>query len=100
MKVIISIFIVIAILSLRFNFSALEIDKNATRQEYFGDGLGRIYKNRIGVTFFSKIYPRLIKFESNFFSYFNDEYIYVPLFASLVYLGYKQSLPLRGKKND
>lgn len=51
-----------------YKFSALEIDKNVTRQQYLGEGLGKIYKNRFGVNFFNNIYPRLQKFEFNFFS--------------------------------
>ena len=72
------------------HFSALEIDKNITRQEYLGNGLGRIYKNRIGVYYFTNVYPRFVKIEQNFFLMFNKPLIYIPVFGSLVYLGWKK----------
>ena len=80
------------------SFSALEIDKNITRQQYLGDDLGKLYKNRYGVTFFSEVYPKYIKVESISFSLFENVYIYIPLYCLLIYFGYKRSLPLRGEK--
>lgn len=91
MKKIILIIILLTILfSFKYNFSALEIDRNVTRQEYFGNGLGKIYKNRFGVYFFTKVYPRFMKFESSLFSKFESVFIYMPIFGLLIYLGSKQ----------
>lgn len=70
--------------------SSLEADKTFTRQEYLGEGLGKIYKNRFGVIYFNKIYPILMKFESNFFSDLGNDFVFVPLFGSLLYLGFKK----------
>lgn len=70
--------------------SPLEKDKNFTRQEYLGDGLGKIYKNRFGVTYFNKIYPTQMKFESIFFSDLGSGFVFVPLFGFLLYLGRKK----------
>ena len=71
------------------SFSALEIDKNITRQEYLGNGLGIIYKNRYGVVFFKDVYPRFIKLETNFFEFFQSPIIYMSLFGLLIYFGLK-----------
>jgi len=98
MKIIISIaFFILIAFSLRNIFdpniyipSGLEADRTFTRQEYLGEGLGKIYKNRFGVTYFNKIYPTLMKFESNFFSGLGNGLIYVPLFGFLLYLGLKK----------
>lgn len=94
------IFIILFILSLIFFrnivdsknyiFSPLEIDKTLTRQEYLGDGLGKIYKNRFGVAYFNKIYPIMTKFESNFFADLGDGIVFIPLIGALIYLGYKK----------
>lgn len=70
--------------------SRLEADRTFTRQEYLGEGLGKIYKNRFGVVYFNKIYPSLMKFESNFFSGLDDGLIFMPLFGFLLYLGFKK----------
>lgn len=70
-------------------FSALEIDKNTTRQEYLGNGLGKLYKNRIGVYYFTKIYPKFFKIEQNFFLLFNSPLIYMTIFGSTAYFGWK-----------
>ena len=68
----------------------LEIDRNITRQEYLGNGLGKIYKNRFGVLYFSNIYPKTTKFESNLFSGFGNAIFYVPLIGFLIYFGSKK----------
>lgn len=70
--------------------SSLEADMTFTRQEYLGNGLGKIYKNRFGVTFFNKVYPVLMKFESNLFSDLGNGFVFVPLFGYLVYSGLKK----------
>lgn len=75
---------------MNFNFSPLEIDKNITRQEYLGNGLGRIYGNRIGVYYFTNVYPRFVKVEQNFFRLFGNPLIYIVIFISLVYFGWKK----------
>jgi len=72
------------------SFSALEIDRNITRQQYFGEGLGKIYGNRFGIYYFSKVYPRIIKLETNFFEFFQSPIIYMSLFVLLVYFGLKK----------
>ena len=72
------------------NFSALEIDRNITRQQYFGEGLGKIYGNRFGIYYFSKVYPRFIKLETNFFGFFQSPIIYMSLFVLLIYYGLKK----------
>ena len=71
------------------NFSALEIDKNITRQEYLGNGLGKIYRDRYGVVFFKDMYPKLIKLESSFFTIFESPLIYLPIFGLLICFGSK-----------
>ena len=97
--ILIFISLVLTVINYKANkFSALEIDKNFTRQEYLGNGLGKIYKNRYGVVFFKDIYPKLVKLESSFFNNFKSPLVYLPIFILLIYLGHKQSLPLRGKK--
>lgn len=75
---------------MNFNFSPLEIDKNITRQEYLGSGLGIIYGNRIGVYYFTKVYPRFVKTEQNFFLMFNNPFVYITIFGSLIYFGWKK----------
>ena len=52
------------------NFSALEIDRNITRQQYFGEGLGKIYGNRFGIYYFNKVYPRFLKLKVLIMEYF------------------------------
>jgi hypothetical protein len=73
-----------------YSFSKLEIDRNVTRQEYYGDGLGRIYKNRLGVTFFNGIYPRLNKFQTKFFSDLSSGFIFILFYTLLVILGLRK----------
>lgn len=72
------------------NFSALEIDRNITRQQYLGQGLGRIYGNRLGIYFFKTVYPRATKLEINLFTIFGNIYLYTPLFIGLGYFGWKK----------
>jgi hypothetical protein len=72
------------------NFSALETDRNKTRQEYLGNGLGRIYKNRIGLYYFNNVYPKTMKFEISLFTFFNKPYIYISIFGVLAYFGLKK----------
>lgn len=67
--------------------SPLEKDRNFTRQEYLGDGLGKIYKNRFGVTYFNKIYPVQMKLNSIFFSDLGSFFVFIPLYISLLYFG-------------
>lgn len=74
-----------------YMLSPLEIDKNITRQEYLGNGLGKIYRNRFGVAYFNNIYPRLAKFESNLFSGFGNALFYIPLFVLLIYFGSRKN---------
>lgn len=74
----------------KYLLSGLEADRNFTRQEYLGDNLGKVYKNRFGVVFFNKIYPKFIKLESNFFSDLGNIFVFVPLFGILLYAGLKK----------
>lgn len=98
MKIIISIALFLAIVfSFRnifdpkiYQFSALEIDRNLTRREYIGGGLKKVYKNRLGVVIFNDIYPRVMKFETIFFSDMSNTVLYIPLFGFLLYLGNKK----------
>lgn len=89
-KIILIIVLLTIFSSFKYNFSALEIDRNITRQEYLGNGLGKIYKNRIGVYFFTKVYPRFMKFESSLFSKFESVFIYMPIFGLLTFLGWRK----------
>jgi hypothetical protein len=70
--------------------SNLELDLIHTRQEYLGQGLGKIYKNRYGLILFNSIYPKFIKFESNFFSDLSRRHIYVLIYLILLYAGIKK----------
>ncbi len=96
-KIILIIILLIGLYSSRnmlnpktYMLSPLEIDKNITRQEYLGNGLGKIYKNRFGIVYFNNIYPRLAKFESNLFSGFGNVLFYIPLIVFLIYFGSKK----------
>lgn len=73
-----------------YQLSPLEIDRNITRQEYLGNGLGKIYKNRFGVFYFSNMYPKLTKFETNLFTGFGYAFFYMPLIGFLIYFGSKK----------
>lgn len=73
------------------HFSALEIDKNITRQEYLGSGLGRIYGNRIGVYYFTNVYPKFVKVEQGFFFLFNNPFVYMTIFGSIAYFGWRKN---------
>lgn len=98
MKVSFSIIVFVAIIFLfrntfdpnTYKFSALEIDRNITRQQYLGEGLGKIYKNRYGVYYFTNFYPRFMKFESNFFSNLSSGLFYMPLYGLVLYKGLKK----------
>lgn len=73
-----------------YRFSNLETDLIYTRQEYLGDGLGKIYKNRFGVKFFNDLYPSLIKIESRFFSDLRKWPVYVFIYGVLLWAGIKK----------
>jgi len=73
-----------------YSFTPLEVDRNVTRQEYFGEGLGKIYKNRFGVIYFSNIYPRQMKLQTIFFSSYDNPVVYMALYASILLLGIKR----------
>lgn len=70
--------------------SALEIDLLATRQQYYGPDLGKIYGNRFGIAYFDKVYPSVLKFESAFFSSLNKSAIFLSIYGVLLFLGYKK----------
>lgn len=74
-----------------YKYSALEIDKQLTRQQYYGD-LGKIYKNRFGVFGFTKIYPAIAKFENVFYSGLDNPYIYISLYGILFYWGIRKKV--------
>lgn len=74
-----------------YRLSPLEVDKNITRQEYLGNSLGKIYKNRYGVFFFKEVSPRFVKFESNLFSIFDKPFIYMPILILIIYVGFKKN---------
>lgn len=89
-KIILIALLLIVFLSQKSRFSALEVDKNLTRQNYLGSGLGKVYGNRFGIYYFTNTYPMLMKLESNFFSSLNNGFIYIPIFILLIYLGGKK----------
>ncbi len=68
----------------------LEVDRTITRQEYLGEGLEKIYKNRFGVIYFNKIYPAQMKFNSVFFGDLGSAFVFLPLYMSLFYFGFKK----------
>ena len=70
--------------------SRLEADNLVTRQEYFGNGLGKIYKNRFGIMYFNKIYPTIIKFETEFFADLDNMFLFIPLYSVLIILGLRK----------
>lgn len=89
----ISLIIVIIFIKNIFNvkenhFSALEVDRNLTRQEYLGNSLGKFYGNRFGVIYFKNIYPRIMKIEGNIFRDLGKIYVYLPIFLLLICVGY------------
>lgn len=47
--------------------SPLENDRLSNRHEYYAEGLGKIYRNRIGVYLHYKLTPYLFKFQRNLF---------------------------------
>ena len=94
-KLILLFLVVLIIFSLRnivnsdvYKPSSLDIGTTFVRQQYLGEGLGKIYKNRFGLAYFNDIYPVLIKFESNFFSDLGNAWFFLPLFGFLIYLGF------------
>jgi len=95
-KIILVFMVLLAVFLIRggFNrsayiFSPLELDKTATRQNYFGD-LGKIYRNRFGVYFFKNIFPKTAKFETVFYNSLDSFYIFIPLYGLLFYWGVKK----------
>lgn len=46
--------------------SQLDIQKFLKRHEFYGQGLGKIYKNRISISYFKTYQPIVIKLQSNF----------------------------------
>lgn len=74
-----------------YSFSALEIDRNITRQQYLGTGLEKIYKNRFGIAYFNNFYPKFQKFETNLFSNLGSSFIFVPFYVVIMYVGFKQN---------
>lgn len=96
-KIILIIILLIGVYSSRhllnpktYILSPLEIDKNITRQEYLGNSLGKIYRNRFGVFYFKEVYPKFVKFESNLFSGFKSPFFYMLLFGFLTHRGWKK----------
>lgn len=73
-----------------YNFSPIEIGNNFSRQEYLGNQLGRIYKNRYGIFYFDNIYPNAQKLKTVLFSSLGNKLIYVPFIVFLVYAGIKK----------
>lgn len=61
------------------------------RTQYFGEGLGKIYKNRFGIFYFDKVFPVKAKFETIFFSGLDSVLIFLPLYCFLFYRGYKKA---------
>lgn len=70
--------------------SRLETHKVFLRSQYFGEGLGKIYKNRFGLFYFDKVFPVKIKLESVFFSGLDPVLIFLPLYGFLFFRGYKK----------
>ena len=67
-------FIVLSVFLLKNTFdtnllyvSPLEKDKLTNRFEYYAKGLGKIYRNRIGVSLHYEVTPYLFKFQRNLF---------------------------------
>lgn len=88
-SIIISIIFVRDLLSSRtYKLSALEIDRNIRRQEYLGNGLNKIYKNRVGLYYFNTFYPKAMKFETRFLYDLSYEFIFIPIILLTIYLGY------------
>ena len=75
-----------------YRLTRIESDKLITRQEYYGEDLGKIYKNRFGVIYFNKVYPSLTKFESVFFSSLDKPFVFLTLYGLLAFPGYKRFL--------
>lgn len=51
-----------------FKSSALDIQEINRRHEFYAKGLGKIYTNRISLTYFQNFYIPIFKLQSNFFS--------------------------------
>jgi hypothetical protein len=70
-----------------YRLSELETYKVFSRSQYFGEGLGNIYKNRFGLFYFDKVYPLGAKFQTVFFSSLNPVLIFLPLYGFLIIWG-------------
>ena len=70
--------------------SRLETHQVFLRTQYFGEGLGKIYKNRFGIFYFDKVYPLEAKFQNIFFFGLNPVLIYLPLYGFLFFWGYRE----------
>lgn len=51
-----------------FRYSALDIQQHFRRNEFYANGLGKLYKNRFSLTYFKIYYPAIYKLQSNLFS--------------------------------
>jgi hypothetical protein len=98
MKILISVFLFLSVTfilnrgvsSSSYEFSRLEIHRIFLRSQYFGEGLGRVYKNRFGVYYFDKLYPVQTKLQSVFFSSLDPILIFFPLYGFLLIKGFKK----------
>lgn len=81
-----------------FNISTIESIRIGERKEYFGQELGKLYKNRVGIFYFDNLRLYSSKISSNFFSildlssYFSPDFLfgkgkYPLIFAPLFILG-------------
>lgn len=77
--------------SVSYKPSKLETHGVFLRSQYFGEGLGKVYKNRFGVLYFDKVFPVKVKFETIFFSSLDSVLIFLPLYCFLFYWGYKKA---------
>lgn len=65
----------------------LEISNQVSRHEYFASELGRLYKNRVGITYAYSILPVASKFNKNMFSHLAfDSLLNVHSIISLVWV--------------
>jgi hypothetical protein len=71
--------------------SRLETHRVFLRTQYFGEGLGKIYKNRFGIFYFDKVYPIGTKFQTVFFSSLDPVLVFLPLYGFLFYWDYRKN---------
>lgn len=76
--------------SISYKPSKLETHRVFLRSQYFGEGLGKIYKNRFGLFYFDKVFPVKVRFETVFFSSLDPVLIFLPLYGFLFFRGYKK----------